>query len=186
MEEISSNLKGTFMDFRSIPKLTRDGRYKIHVSWDSLEWNLQRYVEEYNLDLDPDFQREHVWTEEKQIAYVEHVLRGGQASNEIRFNCIGWQNTYEGPMVLVDGKQRLNAVRRFLRDEIKAFGHTCTELQIPGHAHQVPDIYNFIFYINDLDSRAEVLKWYLELNSGGVVHSQEELDRVRILLSKEA
>lgn len=174
------------MDFRSIPKQTRDGRYKIHVSWDELEWHLQRYVEEYNLDLDPDFQREHVWTEEKQVAYVEHVLRGGQASNEVRFNCIGWSRNYEGPMVLVDGKQRLNAVRRFLRDEIKAFGHTCTELHIPGHVHRVPDIYNFVFYINDLNSRAEVLQWYLELNSGGVVHTQEELDRVKALLLAEA
>lgn len=37
----------------------------------------------------------------------------------------------------------------------------------------------------DLSTRAEVLKLYLLLNSGGVVHSTEEIARVRKLLERE-
>jgi hypothetical protein len=170
------------VNFNEIPKKTRDGRYRIDADWNDIERIIERYTNEYKLEVNPDFQRGHVWTEAQQIAYIEHVLQGGKASNELRFNCIGWMKTYEGPMVLVDGLQRLTAVRRFLRDEIRAFGHTCTELKVPEHHHRVPSDYAFVIYINDLRSRKDVLQWYLELNGGGTVHSQDELNRVKALL----
>lgn len=44
---------------------------------------------------------------------------------------------------------------------------------------------SFRMCINDLKTRAEVLQWYLEMNSGGVVHTDEELNRVRRLLEAE-
>lgn len=40
--------------------------------------------------------------------------------------------------------------------------------------------------VNELRTRAEVLRWYLQLNSGGVVHTEEELARVRALLEAES
>lgn len=39
--------------------------------------------------------------------------------------------------------------------------------------------------MNDLDTQAEVLQWYLDINSGGVVHTEAELDKVRWLLEVE-
>ena len=39
--------------------------------------------------------------------------------------------------------------------------------------------------INDLPTRAEVLQWYLQINSGGIVHTDEELNKVRKLLRQE-
>ena len=39
-------------------------------------------------------------------------------------------------------------------------------------------------HINDLQSEKDVLQWYLEMNSGGTPHTQEELDRVKLLLQK--
>ena len=41
------------------------------------------------------------------------------------------------------------------------------------------------FYIADLTSRATILQWYLDINAGGVVHSREEISRVRELLEEE-
>ena len=35
--------------------------------------------------------------------------------------------------------------------------------------------------LNDLQTREEVLQWYLELNTTGVPHSKEELDREALL-----
>lgn len=82
--------------------------------------------------------------------------------------------------VLVDGKQRITAVLKFLRDEVPVFGgHVASQIEgLPYLDARV----HFIFSINTLQTRAEVLAWYLELNSGGVVHSREELDRVAQLL----
>lgn len=41
------------------------------------------------------------------------------------------------------------------------------------------------FNVNDLQTRTEVLRWYIEMNSGGVVHSDEEIERVKELLRQE-
>ena len=133
------------------------------------------------LDLNPDFQREHVWTEEQQIAYVEYVLKGDKSGKDLYFNCAGWGNSYAGPYVIVDGKQRLQAVRLFLADYIKVFGY---------YYHEYEDkldssIATFTWNIAALDTRKEVLEWYLAFNSSGVQHSKSELARVRELLKKE-
>ena len=83
--------------------------------------------------------------------------------------------------VLVDGKQRIESVRMFMRDELPVFG---------GHVASDFDYLDtltchFKWHVNELATRAEVLKWYLDLNSGGVVHTDDELDRVRGLLEAE-
>jgi len=44
---------------------------------------------------------------------------------------------------------------------------------------------DFVFSMNTLRTKAEVLEWYLQLNSGGVVHTEAELKRVRKLLVRE-
>lgn len=91
-------------------------------------------------------------------------------------------------MVIVDGKQRLEAIRKFLRGELKAFGYYIQEFE--DYKNKEGKIvlsykYELIFHINDLQTRKEVLQWYLDLNAGGVVHTPEELDKVRKLLEAE-
>jgi hypothetical protein len=176
------------MDFNEIPQFTRDGNYRINVSWGYLEQTLdgykerdQRFGSAASLDLDPDFQRGHVWKEHQQTAFVEHVLSGGIGSKEIRFNCTGWMADFRGPFVIVDGKQRLEAARKFMRGELKAFGYYFHEFT--GRLRSTTA--DFIFNINNLSTRKQVLKWYLEINTGGVVHTPDEIQKVRDLLAKE-
>jgi hypothetical protein len=160
--------------------------YKINISWDNLEYYLKRYIEKYNLDPDPDFQRGHVWTETQQQKYVEFKLRGGSGSNEILFNCPGWLISYDGQMVLVDGKQRLEAVRRFMKNELEVF-----QEENEGVGVKMIDLFytpsfftelNFVFAINNLEERKDILQWYLDLNDGGVVHTKEELEKVKTMI----
>ena len=170
------------MRFQDIPKFTRNAGYHVTVSWRYLESHIKEAQQWGSaiLDLDPDFQRAHVWTEQQQIRYIEYILRGGMSSRAIYLNCAGWGYSYEGPYVLVDGKQRLQAVRRFLANEIPAFGARIDEYTDKLHMD-----YSFDWYINDLATRAEVLQWYLDLNSGGVVHTSDELAKVKTLLEQE-
>lgn len=173
------------MKFEDIPQFTCDGNYVVNVSWRYLEEQLNHYKKEFNLQLDPDFQRPHVWTLEKQERYIEFILRGGKSSRDIYFNQPYWMrwkrdDDLKNPLVLVDGKQRLNAAKLFLNNKIKAFGCYCKEFEDSLH----PTV-DFIFHVNSLPTRKEVLQWYLDLNSGGVVHTEEELNHVRKLLSKE-
>lgn len=157
-----------------IPQMTKRPATRFNVDWSFLEQQLEHWSR-YGLDLDPDFQRGHVWTPQQQVAYVEYQLRGGQSGKDIYFNQARW-NT---PIQLVDGKQRLAAVRRFLNDEITAFG-----LKRSEYEDDVSWEHGFIFYLNDLKSRQDVLQWYLDMNTGGTQHSDDEIASVRLLLEQ--
>ena len=172
------------MKFTEIQPYTPDADYQIDVPLPHLKRQLADYQSSYGLDLDVDFQRAHVWTSAQRTAFVEHLLRGGQGSNLIRFNRPNWprqQDRQAAPMLLVDGKQRLTAVLKFLQDELPAFGHTLSQYNDP-----LPLITGRLkFMVNNLPSRSAVLQWYLEINAGGTPHTPEELEKVRRLLQEE-
>lgn len=138
--------KKSKLSFRDIPKFTRSGSYEIDVSLSYLPDQMKTYIDEYELDMDPDFQR-------------------GDMKN----------------FVLVDGKQRLEACRRFSNNEIPVFGHFLKDY------NDKPDLMDarLRFNVNNLKTRAEVLQWYIDLNSGGVVHTTDEIEKVKKLLEKE-
>lgn len=58
-----------------------------------------------------------------------------------------------------------------------AFGTKYSEF-----SDKLPTEVSFSININDLATREEVLRWYLQLNEGGTPHSPEELEKVRLLL----
>lgn len=166
--------------FGSIPRLTTRGNYEIDVWWGAIEDTVSQWGQSQLVETDPDFQRVHVWDERLQRGYVEYIMRGGFAAREIFWNCSTWHRSWSTPVQLVDGKQRLEAVRKFMRGELRAFGYLVSEWD-----HLDMMTCRMSWYVNDLKTRAEVLKWYLDLNSGGVVHTDAELERVRGLLDAE-
>lgn len=133
------------------------------------------------LVLNPDFQRGHVWSEEQQVAFVEFWLMGGKSGRTIYFNAPNWPTVHhDGNYVCVDGLQRITALFNFYYNKIKAFGHYYSEYE--GNLGMTRTM---VILVNNLQTREEVLKWYLEMNSGGTPHSKEELDRVKQLLIAE-
>lgn len=167
--------------FRDIPQFTRMGCYHCHMAWDHLSDQVKSWMEDYNLQLNPDFQRGHVWSKDHQIKYVEFKLRGGYGSDQVYFNCPGWQRGVAKDLILVDGLQRITAVLHFMDGTIPAFGHLYDEYEDRIDMLQ----HRFSFNINDLKTRAEVLQWYIDLNTGGVVHTTEEITKVKELLERE-
>lgn len=172
------------MKFKDIPQLTSDGAYEVDISWDYLETWLAGHSDNnglYNVELCPDFQRGHVWTDAQRIAFVEFKLRGGRSGDLTYWNHPNWMGSWKGTLELVDGLQRITAVRMFMRDELPAFGHRYSEYE---DRLRLTDA-RFKVNINNLPTRAAVLRWYLELNSGGTPHSDEEIARVQALLDAE-
>lgn len=166
--------------FRDIPQFPT-ARYEVDVSWRSIESQLESWDERSDgmggLDLDPDFQRAHVWTRAQQVAYIEYQLMGGEVGKQIIFNSPDWGYSYKAPTQLVDGKQRLEAVRSFIRGDFQVFGYFCSAFQ-----DKIPTNLVLKFRVCTLKTRAEVLRLYLNINAGGTPHTKEELDRVRALL----
>lgn len=171
-----SNVITNFRDIKMFPKCC----YHLDIDWGYLEQQIQS-ESEIGLDLNPDFQREHVWTEQQQISYCEYILRNGSSGRELYFNCTGWNDDYRGPFVIVDGKQRLQAVRRFMAGEIRVFGSYIHEYVNNPRMLTA----RFSWNVSALETRREVLEWYLHFNSGGTIHTDDELDKVRQMLAQE-
>jgi hypothetical protein len=148
--------------------------------------HLERGITEaWNIDTNPPYQRGHVWTNDQRSAFLGHWLQGGAVPTL-------W--IWEPPLAkeaaglarpeLIDGKQRLSALLMWWHGEISA--------NVDGRMIIVGDTdkrFRFHHAIHltfvRLDSRADVLRFYLRLNGGGTPHSPDELARVRALLDEE-
>ena len=172
------------MRYRDIKPFTRLSRYSVNVPWTYLEPWLAEQTEHCALELDPEFQRAHVWDDIKRSRYIEYVLREGHSSKDIYFNCPNYVGGggATGTMVLVDGKQRFEAVRKYLNNDLPAFGILMKDMDDSLRSLTGP---GFLLHINDLQTHTEVLQWYLDLNEGGVAHTEDELSKVRAMLMKE-
>ncbi len=169
--------------FQDVPQRIQMGQWECGFPIESIGRQLKEWESEYGLDMNPDFQRGHVWTEAQQIAWIEYLLGGGRTGRTIYFNGYSWaRNPERSGMVIVDGKQRLYALQRFLANEVPAFGAYRREFT------DQPDMMRgglLLLNVHDLRTRAEVLQWYIEFNAGGTPHTDAEIDRVRGLLEQE-
>lgn len=169
--------------FDDIKPITPNGNYEIDVFFRYLPQTLKDLDDDYELEMNPEFQRGNVWTEEQQVRYMEFFLRGGRTARVIYFNTPGFSNgkqphsDLDDKIVCVDGLQRLTALLRFHNNELKVFGHYYREFE-DKCAETIR------FNINDLQTKAEVLQWYIDFNSGGTVHSEDEINRVKQMLAE--
>lgn len=172
------------MKFREIPQFISDGSYQVNVSWEyMMEW-FDRLINEEGLQLNPDFQRGHVWTEDQQVKFLEFILRGGKTGRTLYFNDPYWHScrpkTGYSDFVCVDGLQRITAIQRFMNNEIRVFGLLYSEFE--GETDLIR--HSMIINVNDLKTKKEVLQWYIQMNAGGTPHTQEEIDRVNKLMEE--
>jgi len=136
------------------------------------------------LNLQPEFQRGHVWNIGQQEKYIAALLENRiKNADTIFLNCPNWNSGGYENFVCVDGLQRITAVTNFYNNKIK---------------------YNDIYFINDFEDKIamlryhllkinintlktnkEVMEWYIDMNSGGTIHTEEEIIRVRELILLE-
>lgn len=170
---------GRFMRFKDIPKRIEFGNYKVDVSLRHLKSTIQDYISDFNLDLCPNFQRGHVWSNEQRIRFVEFMLEGGRTS-PILLNHTNWRNLktkLDDRFVVVDGLQRLTSLLMFLDDKISVYDN-----YVYSEFDNVK--FNIQIYINDLKTEKEVLQWYLQLNEGGTPHTKDEIDKVKNMINE--
>lgn len=147
--------------------------------------NLSHGIFAWNIDVDPEYQRDHKWTAEQRSAFLGYWLQGGTVPT-----LWIWEPPYkkedagEAQPSLIDGKQRLTTLLMWWNNEIaadvdgrKIFAHQ-TNRRFRGR-HTI----HFTFV--RLASYADVLRFYLRLNGGGTPHSESELHRVRVMLELE-
>lgn len=164
--------------------------YGCDHGWRDVEGQLDQYARDYGLNLDPDFQRGHVWTREQQAHFIENVMRRvvSRAMLVIQFNCPYWGDSdYTGDlpreMQIVDGLQRLTAVREYLKGNVRPFGLSIDAFDRSDFDVRRRHYFLLRFEVHTFQTRKALLQHYLDLNVGGTPHAPVEIDRVRGLLA---
>lgn len=173
-------------------KPLRTATYEVDCQWQHLAGLLERLGKDYGgLDLCPDFQRGHVWTQDQQRHFIENVLRGIVSTSGllVQFNCANWKLDYDETqsdlppgLQCIDGLQRLTAVSEFLAGRVRPFGLGLDDLENSSFS-PINLSYRFRVAIHDYAWRADLLQHYLDLNAGGTPHPDSEIERVRALLN---
>lgn len=128
----------------------------------------------------PHYQRAAVWTPQQQAAFVGYVLEGGRTTTVF----VREVDTDSGIQdELVDGQQRLRALCAFEDGLIPAVfprsGLCAWKSKMTWSGWRTKSFPTCRFTGTD----QEAMSLYLSLNSGGTVHTPEELDRVRRLIA---
>lgn len=76
-------------------------------------FDVVRRIEQGSFVMNPDFQRDFIWTDEKQSKLIESVLM------RIPLPVFYLAEDEQGHMVVVDGLQRLSTFQRFFQNELK-------------------------------------------------------------------
>lgn len=158
------------LDFKTVQRY-KYPNYIVDCDLEFLKEKIARWVKVHNLDLNPEFQRDHVWTEKQQIEFMEFFLSGGYVT-PLCLNMEGWMRDFGGVFQLIDGKQRLNAIFKFINDELPVFGgYTINKLE-NFHLRR----FNIKLAVNDLPE-TEAIDWYISMNTGGTMHTDEEITK---------
>lgn len=172
---MSDKLK--FSDITQFPQ----GKHRETVSFHHIPGWINRHQIEadeghYILDLSPAYQRDLVWTLSQKQQYLEYLLRGGRSGIDIWWNCPGYVDSYPpadelAVMELVDGKQRVETICSFLKNEFPIF----KKYYARDFEHQRFPVL-FTFHVLEL-SPSEVVDFYIKFNSGGTAHSTADMEK---------
>lgn len=174
------------LSYESIPKAVYYSNNPSTIDLRFIEGTLEHWRDDYGLNLEPDFQRGHVWTVPQQIKFLEYLIRGGKVP-PLLFNSPAWAGSITSSnsdlseeIVIVDGLQRLTSIIKFINNELPVFGNNF--LDDFSDKRKLLFSVTIEYTVNCLQTRKELLQWYLEMNEGHIAHSQEEIDRVRNLI----
>lgn len=135
------------------------------------------------LILDPPYQRGRVWTDEQAEAFVGALIAGVSMPPVF----IRRDRSFQVPDEVLDGKQRITAMCRFMKGEISAVNpftglrYRYEDLDIV--AQRLVRFTGITVKFVNLKTLSDCAKFYVTLNSAGTPHTSEEIDRVKAMIS---
>lgn len=149
----------------------KDNYYNVDCECDDIIFHIDRYSTRYNLDLNPAFQRGYVWSQEQKQRFIEYLVSGGMSGRDIFINATNWDNKKDVNMVLVDGKQRLSAIMDFINGVFPIYNNVfVSDLRYRDRAN-----IRIKININNIEDYADIVRWYISMNTGGSIHTEDDL-----------
>ena len=156
-------------------------KYRVDVPLKSIPHN----IENYGIDMNPDYQRNYIWTQEQKEKFVGSLIENPDLIPHFYFNI---KDYIMDSCEVVDGKQRLSAIVDWLKGDIIAL----CPCGISLYRKDLDKVSETLIRVSITTSwkfvklnKIEVMEFYLRLNSGGTIHSEEDLQRVKDLIIEQ-
>ena len=134
-----------------------------------------RRIDKGRYVMDPDFQRDFIWPEDKQSKLIESVIM------RIPLPVFYLAEDDEGRVVVVDGLQRLSTFNRFLKDKLKLRLPDRSDLngklfsKLPAKYQNRVEDCNLIFYVIDSKVPERARLDIFERVNGGVPLTRQQM-----------
>jgi len=183
----------TLRDYRTHEELEALPRFEqdedIHFSFQQRDVRslLHQYLNKYGIDLNPDYQRGNVWTEEQQHRLIDSIYRNVDIG---KFAVIKrpWGPDGNKPLTpklyeMLDGKQRLTALIAFYLGHLAYKGKYYNELSNRDQGHFMN--YSVSYAESNFMTQEQKYRYFLKLNTTGTPVDPAHMERVANLLKKE-
>ena len=116
----------------------------------------------------PDFQRPLVWTREQKIKLIESLWVG----IPIGTYTVNESDNPDFDRLLIDGQQRINAIKEYVNDVFPAYGLFYSECDLI-EKRRFNDC-RFPCYVTQSDDIEYLKNYYNLMNFGGTAHKESE------------
>lgn len=127
----------------------------------------------FGLNLDPEYQREHVWTIEDKVNLIDSIFNNVDIGKFVYVH-LGYNGEYS--YEVLDGKQRIRAILDYYEDRFQYRGKFFSELSNRDQDHF--DGYSISYAEIQNATQEQKLQYFLKLNTGGRIMSKEHLSKV--------
>ncbi len=158
---------------------SKEEKYRIKQYNSSVD-SLLHMVYHPGVDFDVDYQREHVWELNDKVALIDSIFNNIDIGKFVfvqRDFC-----TKEKLYEIVDGKQRLTALREFYEDRFMYKGYFFSELN-PVDKNRFESHSVVYGYLENPDKRA-IFETFIKLNTTGRPMENKDILKVKKLLDE--
>lgn len=167
IEGLEQDVDISFGDYPIDTVLIRNETRTVH--------DVLRRIEKGSFIMDPDFQRDFIWQEDKQCKLIESVMM------RIPLPVFYLAENKKGQMIVVDGLQRLSTFRRFVNNELKLKLPHQSELnnkyfyELPPKLQNRVEDCSLVLYVIDAKVPARALLDIFERVNGGVPLTRQQM-----------
>lgn len=171
-----------YCDNTDVEKFTQDEDVQFSFSQRQISSLLHTSYSTFGIDLEADYQRGNVWSEEQKVALIDLIFRNIDIG---KFTLIrrSFKTKQDFLYEILDGKQRLTAIREFFEGRFKYKGKTFQELH-PFDQNHFED-YDISYASTEPLTDEQKYRYFLKLNVSGVPMDENHLKKVEKMLKKE-
>lgn len=117
----------------------------------------------------PPFQRPEVWTQEQKVRFIESAWLGFSLGEIV----ITQTHEKEFDALVIDGQQRLTAIRDYMADQFSVFGAKWSEVDKIDQRRLTLSTTIGIVWLSRNLTWESLRELYIRMNYGGTAHSPE-------------